>query len=114
MILFTQTTLLIGRSDVPIGAYSMYIIPGERQWTLIVNKNVDVRSRYDKLQDILRTNADRKPEPANEASSTCLRPHSSEAVQSAFVSREDRRLAGGSGEVTAQHRFYILKAVLVV
>jgi hypothetical protein len=33
----------------------MYIIPSERQWTLIVNKSVDAGSRYDKQQDILRT-----------------------------------------------------------
>ena len=55
MILFTQTALLVGGTDVPIGAYSMYIISGKRQWTLIVNKNINAGSRYDKQQDILRT-----------------------------------------------------------
>jgi Protein of unknown function (DUF2911) len=55
MILFTETAFLVENSNVPIGAYSMYIIPGERQWTLILNRNVSTNRKYDQRQDLLRT-----------------------------------------------------------
>jgi hypothetical protein len=55
MILFTQTALSAGNSEIPIGAYSIYVIPNKPQWTLIVNKNVSAGSKYDPVQDILRT-----------------------------------------------------------
>lgn len=55
MILFTQTALSVGSSDIPIGAYSIYLIPREQQWTLILNKNVSKLSKYDPEQDVLRT-----------------------------------------------------------
>ena len=54
MILLTQTALSVGNANVPIGAYSLYIIPVERQWTLVVNKNVSPGAKYDQQQDIVR------------------------------------------------------------
>jgi hypothetical protein len=54
MILFTQTALSVGNVNVPIGAYSLYIICVERQSTLVVNKNVSPRAKYDQQQDIMR------------------------------------------------------------
>ena len=54
MILFTQTALSVGNVNVPIGAYSLYIIPVARQWTLVVNKNVNPGAKYDQQQDIVR------------------------------------------------------------
>jgi Protein of unknown function (DUF2911). len=35
-------------------AYSIYLIPAEQHWTLIVNKNVSADSKYDSTQDLLR------------------------------------------------------------
>jgi hypothetical protein len=55
MILFTQTALTLGNAGIPIGAYSLYIIPGKEHWTLVVNKNVAPDSKYDKAQDLART-----------------------------------------------------------
>ena len=54
MTLFTQTELLAGNADIPVGAYSLYIIPGKDNWTLIVNKNVSAPTKYDEHQDIVR------------------------------------------------------------
>ncbi len=54
MILFTQTALSVGNVNVPIGAYSLYVIPVERQWALVVNKNVSPDAMYDQQQDIVR------------------------------------------------------------
>ncbi|HKV81427.1 MAG TPA: DUF2911 domain-containing protein [Candidatus Sulfotelmatobacter sp.] len=55
MTLFTQTDLMAGSTRIPTDAYSLYLIPGEKDWTLIVNKGVKPGSPYDEQQDLLRT-----------------------------------------------------------
>jgi Protein of unknown function (DUF2911) len=54
MLLFTDTTLELGNSEIPVGAYSMYVIPEKREWTLIVNRDVKPGSGYQKDQDLVR------------------------------------------------------------
>jgi hypothetical protein len=53
MTLFTEAQLSLGSSLIPIGAYSVYPIPG-RSWTLAVNKNVTPGAAYDEKQDVAR------------------------------------------------------------
>lgn len=54
MFLFSQADLNLAGTEVPVGAYSLYVIPSENQWTLVVNKNVNAAATYDKSQDIVR------------------------------------------------------------
>ena len=54
MVLFTQTALTLGNSQIPEGAYSLYVIPEKENWTLVVNKNVAAGSKYDEKQDLVR------------------------------------------------------------
>ena len=54
MILFTQTRLTLGNSEIPEGAYSLYVIPEKETWTLVVNRNVTAGSKYDEKQDLAR------------------------------------------------------------
>jgi hypothetical protein len=54
MTLFTEAQLTFGGATIPIGAYSVYPIPGKDKWTLVVNKNVTAGSPYDEKQDIAR------------------------------------------------------------
>jgi Protein of unknown function (DUF2911) len=54
MLIFTQSQTLIGESTVPIGAFSLYVIPGKETWTMIVNRNVTPGAGYDKAQDLAR------------------------------------------------------------
>ena len=54
MLLFTQSELSIGNSHIPVGAYSMYVIPQKEAWTLVLNKNVTEGSKYEEQQDLLR------------------------------------------------------------
>jgi hypothetical protein len=54
MFLFTSVPLKVGNSQIPVGAYSMYVIPGKNEWTLIVNKNVSEKGGYNQQQDLLR------------------------------------------------------------
>lgn len=55
MNLFTQTTLLIGNTPVPPGAYAVYFIPGKDNWTFVVNKNVTKGAAYNQQTDLVRT-----------------------------------------------------------
>lgn len=54
MILFAQTPLTIGGSTLAADAYTVYTIPGKKEWTVIVNKNVKTGSSYDASQDVAR------------------------------------------------------------
>lgn len=54
MTLFTEAPLTLGTSSIPIGAYTVYPIPGHT-WTLVVNKNVTPGAAYDEKDDIARS-----------------------------------------------------------
>ena len=54
MFLFTQTNLTLDSSSIPVGAYSMYVIPNEKDWTLVINKNVNENASYDATKDLAR------------------------------------------------------------
>jgi len=58
MFLFTQANLKIGDVSVPVGAYSLYVIPEKGKWTLIINKKVEGAGTYDEKQDLGRTTID--------------------------------------------------------
>ena len=52
----TDNDLKIGDLNVPKGAYSLWTVPGEKEWTLIVNKEARVfHLYYDESQDFGRT-----------------------------------------------------------
>ena len=54
MILFSQTTLIINKVEIAPGAYSLWLVPDKKNWTLVVNKNVKADSAYDPAQDLVR------------------------------------------------------------
>jgi hypothetical protein len=54
MTLFTEAPLTFAGSTIPIGAYTVYPIPGRDKWSLAVNKNVTPGSPYDEKQDLAR------------------------------------------------------------
>ncbi|HXW89348.1 MAG TPA: DUF2911 domain-containing protein [Terriglobales bacterium] len=53
--LFTNVGLTLNHSNIPAGAYSVYVIPNRKEWTLIVNRNVTPDAAYDEKQDIARS-----------------------------------------------------------
>jgi hypothetical protein len=55
MTLFTEAPLNFGGASIPVGAYTVYPIPGRDKWTLVVNKNVTPHSAYDEKQDVARS-----------------------------------------------------------
>lgn len=54
--LTTEADLMIGSLHVPAGSYSLFTIPGEKEWTLILNKVADQWGayKYDQNQDLGR------------------------------------------------------------
>jgi Protein of unknown function (DUF2911) len=55
MTFFTETDIIVGNTAIPPGGYTMYVIPGKKDWTLIISKNVKVDAKYDEKQDLART-----------------------------------------------------------
>jgi Protein of unknown function (DUF2911) len=54
MTLFTNTPVEIGGANLAVGAYTMYVIPNTKQWTLIISKNTDTSGKYDEKMDLVR------------------------------------------------------------
>ncbi len=53
--LTTETDLMIGSLHVPAGKYTLYSLPGEKEWTLILNKQTGQwGTEYNAAQDLGR------------------------------------------------------------
>ncbi len=67
MTLFTNTPVQLGSRVLPIGAYTMFVIPNSKQWTLIVSKSTDMSGAYTEQDDLVRVPMDAgelpNPEP---------------------------------------------------
>ena len=55
MTLFAETSFTVGGTQIPAGAYTLYFIPGKKEWKLIVSKNESVTGPYDEKMDLART-----------------------------------------------------------
>jgi|SRR5664279_1861840 len=54
MSLFTNGPIQLGSRSLPVGAYTMFVIPNSKQWTLIVSKSTDMSGAYDEKNDLVR------------------------------------------------------------
>jgi hypothetical protein len=54
LALFTNTPVSVAGTTLPTGAYTLYLIPDRKQWTLIVSKNTDLAASYDPAKDLVR------------------------------------------------------------
>jgi Protein of unknown function (DUF2911) len=52
--LFTESDLMLGNTSIPTGAYTLYLLPGKKDWTLIVSRNTDIDGKYDEKRDLAR------------------------------------------------------------
>lgn len=58
----TDADLMIGTLHVPAGTYTLFTIPGVKEWTLIVNKQTGQwGTNYDEAQDLGRVKMTVKP-----------------------------------------------------
>jgi hypothetical protein len=54
LTLFTNTPISIDGKNIADGAYTMFIIPEENSWTLVISKSTDMSGKYDETGDIAR------------------------------------------------------------
>jgi hypothetical protein len=56
-ILTTDKDLMVGKIHVPAGSYSLFTIPGEKEWTLVLNKTAKQWGafKYDQAMDLGRS-----------------------------------------------------------
>lgn len=49
--------ITIGGKELAPGTYSIYSIPGDGEWTIIINKKLSWGTQYDEKQDLMRFSA---------------------------------------------------------
>jgi DUF2911 family protein len=54
LTLFLSSPMTVGGKELSTGAYTMFVIPSEKQWTLIVSKSTDTSGKYDEAEDLVR------------------------------------------------------------
>jgi Protein of unknown function (DUF2911) len=54
LTLFTNSAVEIGGKVLPVGAYTMFVLPTPKVWTLIISKSADLTGKYDQQQDLVR------------------------------------------------------------
>ena len=66
--LYVQVPLTLAGTALPLGAYSVHVIPEKKNWTLIVNRDVTAGAAYNSAQDLARAQMDigEIPEPVKE------------------------------------------------
>jgi hypothetical protein len=52
-IVFSDDVYIEGEA-VPAGTYSLYTIPGENEWVIIINNKLSWGTQYDESEDVLR------------------------------------------------------------
>jgi len=67
MTLFANTPFQVGSRNLEVGAYTLFVITGSKQWTLIVSRSTDMTGAYDSAQDLVRVPMDSGELPSPEA-----------------------------------------------
>jgi len=58
MTLFVSTPVSLEGRALPLGAYTMFVIPSGKKWKLVVSKSTDTSGKYDEKNDIVRATMD--------------------------------------------------------
>ena len=54
MTMFLNHEVTVDGKNIPIGAYTMFVIPAPNKWTLIISRNTDTSGKYDESKNLLR------------------------------------------------------------
>jgi hypothetical protein len=82
-VLTTEGDLMLGALHVPAGSYSLFTVPGQKEWTLVVNKTAKQWGafKYDAATDLGRAKMSVKTLPsAVETFTIMLEPKGSSGV----------------------------------
>ena len=70
----TEASLMIGSLSVPAGTYTIYSVPSESTWKLIVNKQTGQWGTvYNQDQDLGRVNMEQGPKPSSPVETFVIR-----------------------------------------
>jgi Protein of unknown function (DUF2911) len=64
--LFANTPVEVGGKQLAIGAYTVFVIPTPKLWTLIISKSTDTSGKYDETMDLVRVPMESGELPAPE------------------------------------------------
>jgi Protein of unknown function (DUF2911) len=56
--LFANTPFEVGGKQLAVGAYTMFVIPTPKQWTLVISRSTDISGKYDGSMDLVRVPMD--------------------------------------------------------
>ena len=54
MTMFLNHPIAVDGTEIPVGAYTMFVIPAQNKWTLIISRSTDMSGKYDERQDRVR------------------------------------------------------------
>ena len=54
LTLFTNFPIDVGGTQLAAGAYTMFLIPARKQWTLVISKSSDTSGAYNQQDDLAR------------------------------------------------------------
>ena len=66
MTLFTNLPVAVDGHDIPVGGYTLFLIPSEKQWMLVISKSTDTSGRYNAGNDLVRVPMDSGQLPSPE------------------------------------------------
>jgi hypothetical protein len=58
MALFNHSPISVAGYDIPVGAYTLFVIRSQKGWTLVISKSTDTIGRYDEEDDSPRVPMD--------------------------------------------------------
>jgi len=67
LTLFTNTPIQIGSQMLPVGAYTLFVVPESKRWTLIISKSTDMSGAYSEKDDLVRVPMDSGELPSPQA-----------------------------------------------
>ena len=67
MTLFTNTPVQVGSTTLPVGAYTMFVIPDGKEWTLVVSKSTEMNGTYNEHDDLVRVQMESGELPSPES-----------------------------------------------
>jgi hypothetical protein len=54
MTMFLNHSIFIDGKEIAVGAYTLFVIPNQDKWTLIISRSSDTSGKYDENQDLMR------------------------------------------------------------
>jgi len=66
MTTLVNVPVTVGGKEFPLGGYTIFLVPSEKQWTLIISRSTDTSGKYDEPEDLVRVPMDSGELPSSE------------------------------------------------